>query len=88
MNIGCARHSSSKLDSVLTCKIFKYFEYLAALDIVQVNLTLFSLARYFCENDRYYCSYSLHHSFACVNGQYLSQISQIITDEPQNYTNY
>ena len=23
-----------------------------------------------------------------MNGQYLSQISQIIADEPQNYTNY
>ena len=70
MNIGCAQHSSSQLDSVLTCKIFKYFEYLAALDIVQVNLALFSLARYFSENDRYCCSYSSHHFFACVNGRF------------------
>ena len=55
MNIGCARHSSSKLDSALACTTFKFFEYLAALGIVQVNLTLLLLARHFRENGRYCC---------------------------------
>ena len=40
---SCARHSSSELDSVLAGKIFA--ENLAALDIVQVNLTQFALAK-------------------------------------------
>ena len=47
MNIGCARHSSSKLDSALACTKFKFFEYLAALGRAQASLALLLLARYF-----------------------------------------
>ena len=48
-NFGCTQHSSSKLGSVFAGTKFKSFEYLAALNIVQVNLALYSLARnFFC----------------------------------------
>ena len=46
MNIGCARHSSSKLDSALACTTFKFFEYLAALGRAQASLALLLLARH------------------------------------------
>ena len=55
MNIGCARHSSSKLDSALACTTFKFFEYLAALGRAQASLALLLLARHFRENGRYCC---------------------------------
>ena len=83
-NFGGTQHSSSKLDSVFVCTKFPLFptiyllhEYLAALNIAQVNLALYSFARYFRENGRYCCSLYSSHVFCMWERPILPQIPQI-----------
>ena len=79
-NFGCTQHSSSKLGSVFAGTKFKSFEYLAALNIVQVNLALYSLARnFFCfcilfpreTRERPFCCFLfITPFFTCSNGMF------------------